>query len=87
VPQSGVNLRIRVVGGASWLRVADATGRELFQGVLRAGAVKDFRDQRLLSVRYGNSPAVTVVLNGKDLGSPKCQSNVCTKRYEPVAAG
>jgi len=86
VPQSGVNLRIRVVDGASWIRVTDAAGREAFQGVLRGGAVKDFRDPKLLTARYGNTRAVSVVLNGKDLGSPSCGSIVCSERYEAEQA-
>ncbi len=86
VPQSGVSLRLRVLSGASWVRVTDTSGRIVFEGVLTSGSVKDFRDQKGLVVRYGNAPAVSVIQNGKDLGSPSCGALVCTKSYEPEQA-
>ncbi len=86
VPQTGVNLRIRVTNGASWVRVTDGNGREMFQGVLDSGTVKDFHDSKALIVRYGNAPAVIVILNGHDRGSPSCPASVCSVRYEPDQA-
>lgn len=86
VPQSGVSLRVRVLTGATWIRVTDVSGRIVYEGVLTSGTVKDFQDPKGLVVRYGNAPAVSVIQNGKDLGSPSCGAQVCTMRYEPEQA-
>ncbi|MDP9239483.1 MAG: helix-turn-helix domain-containing protein [Actinomycetota bacterium] len=88
VPQTGVNLRLRVVNGSTWVRVLNGSGRSIFEAVLQTGDTKDFSDPKSLTVRYGNSTAVTVELNGQDKGSPasSCGGTVCTQRYDPGAA-
>jgi len=88
VPQTGVNLRLRVVSGSSWVRVMDGSGQSIFEAVLNTGDTKDFSDPRSLTVKYGNSTAVVVVLNGQDRGSPtsSCGGTVCTQRYVPSPA-
>jgi hypothetical protein len=55
--------------------------------VLTDGTAKEFRDHTKLSVRFGNSVAVKVVQNGKDLGSPQCQRHVCTVAFGLPSAG
>lgn len=84
----GVTLRL-VLTGTSWIRVTDGSGRQLFENVLTSGDVKDFSDPTALTVRYGNSTVVRVVLNGQDRGSPasSCGGTVCTQRYLPGPAG
>lgn len=83
-PVSGVSLQLRAGNGDSWIRVTDSSGAEVFQGLLTAGTMKAFQDSQSLSVKYGNAHAVTVLLNGKDRGSPTCGgSGVCTIKYEP----
>src|SRR5689334_3191101 len=67
-PSSGVNIVLRVTKGQSWIRVLDATGKEVFQDVMRVGDVKDFHDDMKLTVRFGNSPVMDVMVNGQDLG-------------------
>jgi cytoskeleton protein RodZ len=83
-PQGGVSLRLRVTTGSSWVRITGGSGRALFQGVLDTGAVKEFSDPDALTVKYGNSRAVSVVLNGEDRGRPNCGNVVCTVRYVPA---
>ncbi|MDQ6874694.1 MAG: DUF4115 domain-containing protein [Actinomycetota bacterium] len=88
LPVSGVSLQLRADRGDSWIRVTDGSGAEVFQGLLTAGTMKQFQDSRALSVKYGNAHAVTVLLNGKDRGSPSCGgSGVCTVKYEPDQPG
>lgn len=86
--QTGVNLRLQVTQGSSWVRVMDGSGRSIFEGVLATGDIKEFSDPRSLTVRYGNASAITVVLNGQDRGSPEssCGGTVCTERYVPGPA-
>jgi cytoskeleton protein RodZ len=83
----GVVLRLRAAGGSSWVSVTGSDQNQLYQGVLTDGAVKEFRDTRQLSVRFGNSPAVQVTQNGRELGAPRCDRQVCTVAFGLPAAG
>ena len=64
---TGANLRVRLIGGNSWVSVRNAQ-TTLFEGVLRDGTVKDFRDAKQLRLIVGNAGAVNLVCSGKDLG-------------------
>ena len=83
----GVTLRLRATGGSSWVSVTASHGAQLYQGILGDGDAREFKDARQLSVRFGNSPAVRVVQNGRDLGPPRCDTQVCTVAFGPAAAG
>ena len=83
----GVVLRLQATGGQSWVSVRSSSGTEIYQGVLTDGMAKEFRDDTKLSVRFGNSIAVRVTQNGKDLGSPQCQRHVCTIAFGLPNAG
>ena len=62
----GADLRIRVIGGASWVRVRNSERKTLFEGVLADGTSKDFRDPTSLNIVVGNAGAVSLVCSGKD---------------------
>lgn len=79
---AGVRVQIRVIDGSTWIRVTNGGGNEVFQGVLDEGDVKDFSDPKLLTVRFGNSSAVDVVVNGVAKGSPSCGASVCSETYK-----
>ena len=83
----GVTLRLRATGGSSWVSVTASDGSQLYQGILANGDAREFKDARQLSVRFGNSPAVRVVQNGRDVGAPRCDTQVCTVAFGPAAAG
>lgn len=76
----GVTVQIRATSGSTWIRVTDGSGAAVFEGVLNTGDVKDFSDPKMLTVRYGNSSAVSIVVNGQDKGSPTC--GVCSETYD-----
>ena len=84
---TGVVLRLRATGGSSWLSVTGSNGAPIFQGTLADGQAREFRDAKLLSVRFGNSPAVRVTQNGRDVGAPRCPKQVCTVAFGLPAAG
>lgn len=83
----GVTLRLRATGGSSWVSVTGSDGIAVFSGILADGEAKDFRDTRQLSVRFGNSPAVRVTQNGREVGAPRCDSQVCTVAFGSPSAG
>jgi cytoskeletal protein RodZ len=67
---------IRVTSDRTWMSVSTLSGRLLFQGLLASGQQKLFKDARGLRLVIGNAPAVDLVANGRDLGSPKSSGNV-----------
>jgi cytoskeleton protein RodZ len=83
----GVVLRLRATGGSSWVSVIGSAGAELYQGILTDGMAREFRDAKRLSVRFGNSPAVRVTQNGRDMGAPRCDRQVCTIAFGSPTAG
>lgn len=68
-PVIGAQLRVRIIGGTSWVYVSDASARLLFQGLLRDGQFKDFTDPTRLKVVVGNAGAVNLNCGGQDGGS------------------
>ncbi len=64
----GVEVAVQAAG-LSWLRVV-ADGREVFAGFLRQGDRRTWTAERSLTVRVGNAPAVTVLLNGRPVQPP-----------------
>jgi len=67
---------VRVTSDRTWMSVSTLSGRLLFQGLLASGDQKLFKDAHGLRLVIGNAPAVDLVANGHDLGSPKSQGNV-----------
>jgi len=82
-----VVVRLRATGGSSWVSVTGSDGAAKFAGILADGQAREFRDARELSVRFGNASAVRVTQNGKDVGSPRCGTQVCTVAFGLPAAG
>jgi cytoskeletal protein RodZ len=72
---TGAELRIRLLGGDSWVSVRNAT-RTLFEGVLRNGAIQDFKDPKQLRLIVGNAGAVNIVCSGRDLAPAGGQGKV-----------
>lgn len=81
---TGAELRVRLIGGDSWVSVS-AAGKTLFEGVLRNGAVKDFRDPKQLRLVVGNAGAVNIVCSGRDLAPAGGQGKV--RRFSCNASG
>ena len=65
-PPAGASLRLRVTGKSSWVVVQGSKG-PLFEGALRNGQFKDFRDPKVLRVIVGDAGAVSLVCGGKDI--------------------
>jgi cytoskeleton protein RodZ len=83
-PATGADLRVRLLGGDSWVSVRNAT-RTLFEGVLRNGAIQDFKDAKQLRLVVGNAGAVNIVCSGRDLGPAGGQGKV--RRFTCSADG
>ena len=84
-PIVGAQLRVRVIGGSSWVSISNAT-TTLFEGILGDGQFKDFRDNAKLKVIIGNSPVVSLNCNGKDSG-PVAPDNRRVGHFSCTPAG
>jgi cytoskeletal protein RodZ len=84
-PVTGAQLRLRLIGGASWVSVSNALGRTLFEGTLRDGQFRDFTDATRLKVVIGNAAPVNLNCGGKDSGPAGGRGQV--KRFECTQAG
>jgi hypothetical protein len=77
-------VRVRIsANGTSWISITDATNHQLFQGLVNAGDVKDFRDPKRLNLVIGNAGAIDLVVNGRDLGSPGTSGQVVRLSFRP----
>jgi cytoskeletal protein RodZ len=83
VPVTKVTMLIRAVRGTTWLQVTRHNGRVVFSNLVYNGESKLFSSKGGLSFIIGNAPAVDVVVNGHDLGSPQSQGNVARGSVSP----
>ena len=65
---AGVNLVLSGVGGRSWVGLTNANGESVFDGHIAAGEVMAFNDPQMIKAVIGNAGAVTLKVNGSDLG-------------------
>jgi cytoskeletal protein RodZ len=63
-----VTATVRAVGDRSWIAIAAADGRTLFEGVLEDGDRRSFADADGLRLVVGNAGAVVLTVNGQDQG-------------------
>ncbi len=82
VPDEGVTVVITAVGGQSWIS-ANEGNRQVFQGLLEEGQSETFSDDLKVSLVVGNAGAVTLTVNGNDLGSPGGNGDVSRLTFTP----
>jgi len=81
-PRDRVTVQIEA-SGRSWLQVTTASGKELFQGLVEAGQVKTFSDKQRVKLVVGNAGAVTLTVNGTDVGVPGRAGQVARVQFGP----
>lgn len=64
-PAPAVGLELRAGKGESWVQVKDATGKVLFEGVLKAGSMRQVDGARPFQVVIGRAEAISLSLDGK----------------------
>ena len=55
--------------GTSWVQATNATGEQLFQGLVEDRTLT-FTDSNLVRLVVGNAGAVTLTVNGREVGAP-----------------
>ena len=83
VPSTGAIALVRATAGRTWLQVETLGGRLLFQGLLNQGQTKVFRDAKGLRLLIGNAPAVQLVADNHDFGTPQSSGNVAHVTVQP----
>jgi cytoskeletal protein RodZ len=86
VPSNVAVAMVRVTGGQTWLQVETLGGKLLFQGLLAQGQSKVFRDARGLRMVIGNAPAVQLVADNRDFGTPRSSGDVAHVTVQPGGA-
>jgi cytoskeleton protein RodZ len=82
---AGVTVKVRAVGGPSWVSATARNGRVLYQQLLAAGEQRTVRNDRLVKLLIGNAGAVDLRVNGRELGSPGAQGEVVRLSFGPAA--
>ena len=78
-----VVVKLEVTGRASWMRVTTGSGKTLFEGTLTNGTVKTFRDKTKVKLLLGDAGAVSLNVNGRDLGAPGSAGQVLKAEFAP----
>jgi cytoskeleton protein RodZ len=68
---------------ASWVLATTASGKELFQGTIQRGQAKTFTDRQRVKLVVGNAGAVTLTVNGTDVGTPGRPGQVARVQFVP----
>jgi hypothetical protein len=82
-PADKVTVKLTADGGKSWVQAIDGNGRQVYQGVLAAGASKSFSDGKRMRFVVGNAGAVSLFVNGKDLGAAGDAGQVVRLEFTP----
>jgi cytoskeletal protein RodZ len=79
------SMLIRTTHDTTWMSIKTVNDKVLFEGLLTAGHQKLFTSKHGLTFTIGNAPAVDVVVNGHDIGSPPSSGNVSRGTVSPGA--
>lgn len=67
---TGVSLVVSGISGKSWIGIQDASGAQIFSGSIKVGETKSFTEDQLLQATIGNAAAVSLNVNGQEIGTP-----------------
>lgn len=84
--RKGVEVTLKGVNGLSWVAVNDSAGVTRYSGRIRQGDVKTFTDNQLLYLVIGNAGAISLTVNGEDLGVPGRVGEVVRLEFGPQAS-
>ncbi|MFI7443985.1 helix-turn-helix domain-containing protein [Nonomuraea indica] len=68
---------------SSYVDVRDAEGRRIFAGTLAAGKTVTWRAKKRINLLLGDGGAVTLQVNGKDLGRPGANGEAVRRSFGP----
>jgi cytoskeletal protein RodZ len=77
-----VTVRLSAVEN-TWVSVHDDGGKQLFEGLVDATAVKSWSAKKKLKLIVGNAGGVRLRVNGKDVGKPGSEGDVIRLSFGP----
>ena len=80
---TGVTVVVTGTNGKSWIGVTDSAGAQVFSGQITTGESKTFTDDLLVQLVVGNAGAVSLNVNGKELGTPGKIGEVAHLQFDP----
>jgi len=79
---AGTTVEVTVTGQAAWVSAAQGKGGDkIFEGMLTAGDTKVFTSDSTVYLVVGDAGAVTLRVNGVDLGAPGPAGKVVRQEY------
>jgi cytoskeletal protein RodZ len=81
-PPTDVTVRIKAKL-TTWINIRDNKGKQLFSGLLRRGEAKEWTARKRIRVVLGNAGGVSLIVNGKSLGSPGVDGQVLRVAFDP----
>lgn len=83
IPMAGVNVTLTVTGAKAWVRaqVDGVEDKPQFEGILKKGQSQVFSASERVKLLIGDLGAVTLNLNGKELGVPGLSGQVATREF------
>jgi cytoskeleton protein RodZ len=81
-PTKGVVVKVAAVDGNCWVQ-AKAGTHVVYEGTLQAGTSKTFTDDKQVKLILGNSGAVRLNVNGRNLGSPAASGQISKLTFGP----
>ncbi|HVW82169.1 MAG TPA: RodZ domain-containing protein [Mycobacteriales bacterium] len=84
IPPTKATMVVRVLESPTWLEITSHNGsRVIFEDTLPAGSHKIFTAAGGLGYVIGNAPAVDLVVNGHDVGTPPSDGSVARGSIQP----
>jgi cytoskeletal protein RodZ len=84
IPSTKATMVVRVLESPTWLEITTRNGSQvLFEDTLPAGSHKLFTAAGGLGYVIGNAPAVDLVVNGHDVGTPPSSGSVARGSIQP----
>lgn len=82
-PRDSVTVVLTTAKGKSWVSATDGAGKQLFEGLIDQGQSKTFQAKDKVKLTLGNAGAVSLTVNGKDVGAPGGLGQVSRVEFTP----
>nr|WP_269205065.1 DUF4115 domain-containing protein [Motilibacter aurantiacus] len=82
-PDAGVRVVVAATAGQCWLRATGEDGKRLFEGIVAKGESRQFTDAEVVSLLVGDAGAVSLTVNGKQIGAPGARGEIARAQFTP----
>lgn len=79
-PRTKVTVKIKAKR-ASWVNARNEKGKQLFSGIIQADTSMEWTAKKRIRLLIGNPGGITLIVNGKNLGSPDANGRVTRRSF------